>query len=204
MFSAIELSSLVILAAAVGVQAQLSACALNCIETSATAAGCSSFSDLACICPNQQYMSSVNTCWQDCGSGVQSAAQAVQSAECAAYVSDTPSSTSASPVFSTASSTDISVSVPADTTFSAISASPTALSTEPTSDTAASSATSLTKFAPGASGSATGSASPVSSGSSGSSGSSSASGRDVALSFHGVIGVGVAVVAAIAGAGLVI
>ncbi|KAI0685225.1 hypothetical protein BC835DRAFT_1385395 [Cytidiella melzeri] len=210
MFSAIKFASLVVLAAAVGVQAQagtssaaasipsgISSCALNCIETAASSAGCSSFTDLTCVCTNQQFQSAATTCLQGCGTADLQAAQALQSSECASISSaasgSSTVSSSASPAASTGSSSVISVTVPAGSTVSVVSGASTASSS--VSHSVSGSASS------GVSGSASGSA-PGAAGST--SGSSSGSGKEFALNFNGIVGAGVAVVAAIAGAGLLL
>ncbi|KAI0685227.1 hypothetical protein BC835DRAFT_1385411 [Cytidiella melzeri] len=180
MFHVTKLTSLVVLvAAAVGVHAQagaipssltdnLTPCALSCLATAAENSGCTSATDIGCVCTSQKYQSLVVPCLQNCGGDALSTVQSIESYECGNIASPTGGSPSTS-ALSTAST-----AAPAGSTAPAISGSSTVLSTG--------------SAAPGASGS----------------NSSSGSGKGFTLNFRDAVGAGVAAIAAIAGAGLVL
>ncbi|KAI0821265.1 hypothetical protein BC629DRAFT_1587558 [Irpex lacteus] len=196
MFSTTKLASFAILAAAVGVQAQsssaapaipsgLSTCLITCVTTAASDAGCSSFTDLQCVCTNPTFLSSATSCLQSsCTSADQQAALQLQSTECAGIAASSGASGSSAAASTPAPSASL-------TTASGSSGSSVVLVTSSGSGSGSS-----TLSFPSGSGSASGSASP--------SGSSSASRKDFGLNVNAIIGGGVAVVAAIAGAGLVL
>ncbi|KAH9925875.1 uncharacterized protein BXZ73DRAFT_78857 [Epithele typhae] len=66
-------------------------CILNCVSQAASAAGCSGFSDLACVCTNTQFQQQAQSCLESsCTPAEVAAAQALQSSECLADVPRTP------------------------------------------------------------------------------------------------------------------
>ncbi|KAG5635475.1 hypothetical protein H0H81_011093 [Sphagnurus paluster] len=66
----------------------ISACVLTCVTTAATDNGCTSFTDLECVCTNQAFQQAAATCLQtNCTAADQAAAMALQSSQCAAVSS---------------------------------------------------------------------------------------------------------------------
>ncbi|KAF8989197.1 hypothetical protein BDQ17DRAFT_1547650 [Cyathus striatus] len=104
----------------------VSPCLLQCVTTAATDAGCSSFSDIACVCASDSFQASALSCLQDnCTPADLTAAQALQQQECGATSAsasgtdtDTAGATSASAsgsVTGTAISTTTAVSLTTST-----------------------------------------------------------------------------------------
>ncbi|KAI0628465.1 hypothetical protein C8Q77DRAFT_1213290 [Trametes polyzona] len=222
MFKSLSALALVALA---GVQAQdatssappvstsgISACTLNCITTSATANGCSDFTDIACLCSNQQFQQAAASCLtSQCSSEEVQAALALQAQQCAAV-----SGSSSAPAASATSSGSEAVSSAASSATSLASSVSSAVSS------ASSAASSLISSASSAVSSGISSVSRgVSSATAISSGTNSASGSGASASqtsnaasvmykasfgssFGGVVGVGVALAGVVLGAGLVL
>ncbi|KAK1926578.1 hypothetical protein DB88DRAFT_482350 [Papiliotrema laurentii] len=77
-------TALSVLAVSSFVSAQdIPACVLNCATQAATAAGCSSFADAACVCTSADFQNNAGACLQSCTTAEQQSASALQSALCA-------------------------------------------------------------------------------------------------------------------------
>ncbi|KAL4078998.1 hypothetical protein J3A83DRAFT_4367719 [Scleroderma citrinum] len=73
----------------------LSACLLQCVTTAAQSAGCSSFTDLACVCTSSSFQTAASQCLQaNCTAADLQTGLTLAQQECASYtVSGTPEST---------------------------------------------------------------------------------------------------------------
>ncbi|KAJ3553587.1 hypothetical protein NM688_g3527 [Phlebia brevispora] len=85
-----KIASLAILAAAaLSVNAQtIDSCIISCSAAAASAAGCSSYADLPCVCTNTNFQTAAAACISaTCPSGDLAAAQALEALECGTLVS---------------------------------------------------------------------------------------------------------------------
>lgn len=83
--SAVAQSSSTASAAVPTSTAGIDPCILGCVQSAASSNGCSSFTDLSCVCGSTAFQQSALSCLQsNCTSADVQAAQALQSAECAA------------------------------------------------------------------------------------------------------------------------
>ncbi|TFY59217.1 hypothetical protein EVJ58_g5918 [Rhodofomes roseus] len=164
-------------------------CILSCVQSAASSAGCSSFTDLTCICSSSAFQTSALACLTaNCPATDLAAAQALQSAECAAV----SASSSASSATGSAAS-------------SALSSASSVLSSVSSAVSSASSAASRSSSASGSGSSSThASTSGSASGTSGSASNTSSAGTRVDFAKGGLIGVMVALVGVAAGAGMVL
>ncbi|KAL0953778.1 hypothetical protein HGRIS_004962 [Hohenbuehelia grisea] len=114
--------------------AGISQCILTCTITAATANGCTSITDLACICTQTAFQAAARTCLEStCTPEEQQTALGLQQAQCASFVSG---SSSIAPITTEGSS---SVSVPTSTASlptASVPAGSTTLTTPTTSNTA--------------------------------------------------------------------
>ncbi|KAI0090850.1 hypothetical protein BDY19DRAFT_937892 [Irpex rosettiformis] len=202
MFFNTKLASFAVLAAAVGAQAQsssaapalpsgLSSCATGCLTSAVAASTCQSIADLACICTDQQFLSSATACLTNCGQADLQAGIALQQQECANIATSSGASGASSEASSTAAPS-------ASLTSASGSGSSVVIATS--SGSVSGSAT----LSSHSSASHSGSAISGSSGTAAASTTSSASRKDFGVNVNAVLGAGVAVIAAIAGAGLVL
>ncbi|KAJ3527477.1 hypothetical protein NM688_g8123 [Phlebia brevispora] len=84
-----KIASLAILAAAaLSVNAQtIDSCIISCSAAAASAAGCSSYADLPCVCTNQNFQNAATACIEaTCPSSDLAAAKALQKLECSLVV----------------------------------------------------------------------------------------------------------------------
>ncbi|KAF5393447.1 hypothetical protein D9757_000453 [Collybiopsis confluens] len=89
----------------------LSSCALQCVSNGATAGGCSSATDLACLCTNTQAQQSISDCLTSQCPSDAAAVISLQTSECASVSGSSgnasiPASTAASSAASAAASTN--------------------------------------------------------------------------------------------------
>ncbi|KAJ3487531.1 hypothetical protein NLI96_g3465 [Meripilus lineatus] len=196
MFGTVKLVLFTVAVAVVGAQAQstpsatatptgvpgISQCALSCVTQSLSAGGCTSFTDLSCVCTSTEFQQAAQACLQaNCTAEETAAAVQLQQTQCAAIsasgsVSETggPISSVLSSVSSVASSVQSSLSSRASSLVSSISSARSS-ATGPTSSTPTGSST----------------------------GGSSNNGA-VAIGAGGILGVGVAFLGVVAGAGLLL
>ncbi|KAI6117781.1 hypothetical protein EDD17DRAFT_920138 [Pisolithus thermaeus] len=84
----------------------LSPCLLNCVTTAASAAGCSSFTDLSCVCTSTTFQSEAGACLTaNCTTTDVQTAQALEQQECASITASGSATASGTATASTASAT---------------------------------------------------------------------------------------------------
>ncbi|WWC87366.1 uncharacterized protein L201_002255 [Kwoniella dendrophila CBS 6074] len=203
-FASIALASLA------SAQVSIPTCVVTCSTQAAAAAGCTSYTDVSCVCTNAAFQNAAGACLiANCTSEEQTAAVSLQSALCAGQ-SVTGGSVTAS-ISATGSASSVDASAIASLTQSGASASSLAssIASSATSAISASSAAAASASRSATSGSASGSASATHSGSAAASGSASAasasaskasSANKLEFGFKGLLGSAVGIVGLVAGA----
>ncbi|EIM79465.1 uncharacterized protein STEHIDRAFT_150951 [Stereum hirsutum FP-91666 SS1] len=82
----------------------ITTCIINCSTQAAASGGCSSFTELSCVCTSTAFQDAASACLQaNCTSAEQQAALQLQSQECASITSGSASATATSPASSASS-----------------------------------------------------------------------------------------------------
>ncbi|KAI0737218.1 hypothetical protein C8Q80DRAFT_1301062 [Daedaleopsis nitida] len=173
--------------------AGISPCILQCITQAATGTGCSGLTDVTCFCTNTQFQQASAACLQQsCTAADLQTVMALQQSECANVSASGSGSASAPSGSATAPATSASASGAAPTSSasgaSGVSGASGASTTAPAASTSGAAAGSTDTTAPAATTSTT----------------SNAAAALKSGEFGGLLGVGVALVGAVAGAALLL
>ncbi|WWC58988.1 uncharacterized protein I303_101534 [Kwoniella dejecticola CBS 10117] len=178
-------------------------CVLTCSTQAAAAAGCSSYTDVTCVCTNADFQNAATSCLTaNCTTADQTAALSLQSALCAGQ-SVTGGSLTASITASGSASIDASAIASLTQSGASGSAAATSLVSSASASASAASAASASGSASGSasrSGSASASGSATSAAASAASSAPASAGNKLEVSFKGLVGSAVGVVGLLAGA----